>query len=135
MNKYLNNLPWHFAERRGGRKPPVPPFFQHSGCLRYSQITPTERVNLTKNLGKRSMELHDANKVYTLLEFKVNKFIGMQTYYLDLGKFFIMSTEFNKNISDWRHYCTDYKNDLDFFLRLAKWPKIAVKKSQIFQKF
>ena len=50
-------------------------------------------------------------------------------------KFFIMSMEFDKNISDWRHYCTDYKNDLDFFLRLAKWPKIAVKKSQIFQKF
>ena len=50
-------------------------------------------------------------------------------------KFFIMSTEFDKNISDWRHDCTDYKNDLDFFLRLVKWPKIAVKKSQIFQKF
>ena len=67
---YFNNLPWHFAKRRGGRKPPVPPFFQHSGCLRYSQITPTERVNLTKNLGKRSMELHDANKVHKLLKFK-----------------------------------------------------------------
>ena len=50
-------------------------------------------------------------------------------------KFFIMSTEFDKNISDWRHYCTDYKNGLDFFLRLAKWQKIAVEKSQIFQKF
>jgi hypothetical protein len=38
-----------------------------------------------------------------------------------------MSTEFDKNISD-------YKNDIDFFLRLAKWPKITVKKSQNFQK-
>ena len=46
--------------------------------------------------------------------------------------FFIMSMEFDKNISDWRHYCTDYKNDLDFFLRLAKWPKIAVKKKPNF---
>ena len=27
------------------------------------------------------------------------------------------------------------KNGFDFFLRLVKWPKIAVKKSQNFQKF
>ena len=40
-----------------------------------------------------------------------------------------------KKISDWRHDYTDYKNDLDFFFRLVKWPKIAVKKSQNFQKF
>ena len=39
-----------------------------------------------------------------------------------------MSTEFDKNISDLRHDYTDYKNDLDFFFRLVKWPKIAVKK-------
>ena len=45
-------------------------------------------------------------------------------------KFFIMSTEFDKNISDRRHDYTDYKNDLNFFLRLVKWPKIAVKKCQ-----
>ena len=51
------------------------------------------------------------------------------------SKFFIMSTEFDKNISDWRYNCIGYKNDLVFFLRLLKWPKIAVKKSQIFQKF
>ena len=48
------------------------------------------------------------------------------------GKFFIMSTEFDKNISDWSHYCTDHKNGNDFFMSLVKWPKIAVKKSQIF---
>ena len=46
-----------------------------------------------------------------------------------------MSTEFDKNISDWRHDCTGYKNDLDCFFRLVKWPKIAVKKSQIFRNF
>ena len=51
------------------------------------------------------------------------------------SKFFIMSMEFDKNISDWWHDCTDYKNDLDFFLRLVKWPKKAVKKRYIFQKF
>ena len=47
-------------------------------------------------------------------------------------KFFVMSTEFDKNISDWRHDYTDYKNGKDFFMSLVKWPKIAVKKSQIF---
>ena len=50
-------------------------------------------------------------------------------------KFFIMSTEFFKNISDSRHYCTDHKNGNDFFMSLVKWSKIAVKKSQMFQKF
>ena len=48
----------------------------------------------------------------------------------DRGKFFIMSTEFNKNISDWSHSYTDHKNGIDFFMRLVKWPKIAVKKCQ-----
>ena len=43
-----------------------------------------------------------------------------------------MSTEIDKNISDWRHDCTDYKNDFDFFLRLLKWPKITVKKKPKF---
>ena len=51
------------------------------------------------------------------------------------GKFFIKSKEFGKNISDWNHDCTDHKNDNDFFKSLLKWPKIAVKKSQFFQKF
>ena len=45
-------------------------------------------------------------------------------------KFFIMSTEFDKNISDWRYDCTDWKNRFDCFMRLVKWPKIAVKKWQ-----
>ena len=31
-------------------------------------------------------------------------------------KFFIMSTEFDKNISDWSHFCTDHKNGNDFFM-------------------
>ena len=26
--------------------------------------------------------------------------------------------------------CTDHKNAFDFFMRLVKWPKIAIKKSQ-----
>ena len=42
-----------------------------------------------------------------------------------------MSTEFDKNISDW----TDHKNGNDFIMSLVKWPKIAVKKSKFFQKF
>ena len=42
------------------------------------------------------------------------------------GKFFIMSLEFEKNVSNWSH---DHKNGMDFFMRLVKWPKIAVKKS------
>ena len=45
-----------------------------------------------------------------------------------LGKFFIMSTEFVKNIWDWSHDCTDHENDIGFFMRLVKWPNIAVKK-------
>ena len=49
------------------------------------------------------------------------------------NKFFIMSTKFDENISDWRYDCTDYKNDFDFFLRLVKWPKIAVKKAKFFR--
>ena len=49
---------------------------------------------------------------------------------ISLGKFFIMSTEFDKNISDWSHDCTDHKNGIDFFMRLVKWPKIDIKKCQ-----
>ena len=45
-------------------------------------------------------------------------------------KFFIMSTEFDKNISDWGCDSTDHKNGIEFFLRLVKWPKIDVKKCQ-----
>ena len=45
-------------------------------------------------------------------------------------KFFIMSTEFDKNISDRSHDCTDHKNGIDIFMGLVKWPKIDVKKCQ-----
>ena len=31
-------------------------------------------------------------------------------------RFFIMSTEFDKNISDWSHDCNDHKNGNDFFM-------------------
>ena len=47
-----------------------------------------------------------------------------------LFKFFIMSMEFDKNISDWGYDGTDHKNGIGFFLRLVKWPKIVVKKCQ-----
>ena len=40
-----------------------------------------------------------------------------------MGKFFIMSMEFDKNISDWSYDCTDHKNDIDFFMRLVKMAK------------
>ena len=46
------------------------------------------------------------------------------------GKFFIMSTEFDKNNSDWSYDCNDHKNGIDFFMRLVKWPKIDVKVCQ-----
>ena len=39
-------------------------------------------------------------------------------------KFFIMSTEFDKNISDWSYDYPDHKNGIDFFMRHVKWPKI-----------
>ena len=48
----------------------------------------------------------------------------------NIGKFFTMSTEFNKNISDWNYDYTDHKNGIDFFMRIVKWPKIDVKKCQ-----
>ena len=41
-----------------------------------------------------------------------------------------MSTKFDKNISDLRYDCTDHKNGFYFFMRVVKWPKIAVKKGQ-----
>ena len=37
-------------------------------------------------------------------------FLVEELYYC---KFFIISTEFDKNISDGRYDCTDYKNDFD----------------------
>ena len=46
------------------------------------------------------------------------------------GKFFIISMEFDKNISDWRYDWTDHKSAIDFFMRLVKWLQIAVKKCQ-----
>ena len=45
-----------------------------------------------------------------------------------------MSTEFDKNISDRSHDCTDQKNGIGFFMRLVKWPKITVKKAKFLGK-
>ena len=47
---------------------------------------------------------------------------------INQGKFFIMSTEFDKNISDLCHDPTDHKNGNDFFMSLIKWPKQLSKK-------
>ena len=38
-------------------------------------------------------------------------------------KFFIMSTEFDKNISDCSYDCTDHKNGIDFFWDLLNGQK------------
>ena len=47
-----------------------------------------------------------------------------------IGKLFIMSMAFDKNISDSSYDCTDHKNGINFFMRLVKWPKTEVKKCQ-----
>ena len=57
------------------------------------------------------------------------------TYGAGHGKFFIMSMELDKNISDSSHDCTNHKNGNDFFMSLVKWPKIAVKKAKILRNF
>ena len=49
--------------------------------------------------------------------FSCSDFLAWAAHY---SKFFIMSTEFDKNISDWRYDCTDYKNGFDFFMRIVK---------------
>ena len=64
-----------------------------------------------------------------------DQFVSKRSFKMSQGKFFIMSMEFDKNISDWNHDCTDHKNGIGFFMWLVKWPKIAAKKSQKFQKF
>ena len=43
-----------------------------------------------------------------------------------IGKLFIMSMAFDKNISDSSYDCTDHKNDINFFMRLVKWTKAEV---------
>merc|ERR1712051_666683 len=65
-----------------------------------------EYTCLRKNLMKSHIAIvHDGMKPYQCT---------MCNY--SAGKFFIMSTEFGKNISDSSHYCTDHKNGNDFFL-------------------
>ena len=47
-----------------------------------------------------------------------------------IGKFFIMSTEFDKKhfrLMVWLHWSQKW---IQFFMRLFKWPKIAIKKYQ-----
>ena len=38
------------------------------------------------------------------------------------SKFFIMSTEFDKNISDWKYDCTDHKNEFEICMRPINYP-------------
>ena len=92
---------------------------------------------LSSNLSLQLVIFQICNKIIMILV-KVScfyvSFLWVQSSWLDLlgdaSKFFIMSTEFDKNISDWKYDCTDHKNRFDFFMRLVKWPKIAVKKCQ-----
>ena len=72
------------------------------------------------------------NIIYQLLTDRLLNYWLLFHTLLNHCKFFIMSMEFDKNISDWSHYSSDHKNGNDFFMSLVKWPKIAVKKSQIF---
>ena len=66
-------------------------------------------------------------KNFVVIWFQVKTLLEQNSAF---SKFFIMSTEFEKNISDWRHDGLDHKNGFDFFMRLVNWPKIAVKKCQ-----
>ena len=47
----------------------------------------------------------------------------------------LMLHKIDKDVSDWSHDCTDPKNGNDFFMSLVKWPKMAVKKANIFINF
>ena len=48
------------------------------------------------------------------------------------SKFFTISTEFDKNISDWSLDYTNHKNGIDICLRLVKCPKNSCQKVPIF---
>ena len=98
--------------------------------LEYLDVT--ENVSETSSGGLSFMHVACAKGWQDVVE-KLNQVDpSMKDGQDDLGKFFIMWAEFDKNISDWSHDCTDLKNGIDFFLRLIKWPKIAVKKKQTF---
>ena len=82
---------------------------------------------IEKNFENFARSLIDTTCWYLQLIFKLT------SADISWSKFFIMSTEFDKNISDWSHYCTDHKNGNDFFMSLVKWPKIAVKKANFLE--
>ena len=76
--------------------------------------------------------------LYTLLRDAGNGLTGLANAHTDFGRFknqnllhqmtfykFLSDMDFDKNISDWSHDCTDHKDDF-------KRPKKTVKKSQIF---
>ena len=93
----------------------------------------------TVTFGQKNSKLN-SRPVYCLQLLRYTNFLWLSEDWLKIVwwlseltawcKFFIMSTEFDKNISVWRYDCTDHKIGFDFFMRLVKWPKIAVKKCQ-----
>ena len=66
--------------------------------------------------------LYTKKKWSRLLEITFNHFCGVLWVLWCIVGF--------SHAPDWRYDCTDYKNGFDFFMRLVKWPKIAVKKCQ-----
>ena len=97
----------------------------HCSCLIFTDfLTWNVRTQAQKTINKAYHTNTRGNYQQICVESKPGKVKG------NLHKFFIMSTEFDKNISDRRYDCTDHKNAFDFFMRLVKRPKIAVKKSQ-----
>ena len=112
--------------------------FMHRCILKSDQeLRISARLNWTLGLNnwkKADFLLKSDPKLGGVLMYNTSS-SGKITVSITVDKFFIMSMKFDKIILDWSHYCTDYKNGLDFFFRLVKWPKIAVKKSQNFQKF
>ena len=120
---------------KGSISAPFFSFFFHENChsLRAVRANWTELKPLVLSWDPnkslfQSVQRPEIDLVVRDLAYHV---IGLKTQSLGHShKIFIMSTEFDKNISDWRYDCTDHKNEFDFFIRLVKRPKIAVKKCQ-----
>ena len=79
----------------------------------------TERDNTRAILSARHASIYKLLKISHRARGGISPFFS-STRWSACCKFFIMSTEFDKNISDWRHDYTDYKNDFDVFFRLVQ---------------
>ena len=100
----------------------------HNFCVKFGNSDHSEYLLRGSRYGQRTFRgwgetTTTLHKEDVHGEIKRNTIISLQA-----DKFFIMSTEFDKNISDWRYDCSDRKNGFEFFMRHVKWPKIAVKK-------